>query len=342
MEKKGAALTINEERFTGCLLGAAIGDALGAGRVGATREELKGEPCDFGPALNVPVFSIPIGSLGETATGARLKPGQWTDDTQLSIGMAQALIDEGGIFVPEAWAHQLVRWANGSLRGPGLSTLQAALQLRTGGVLWDEASDPEGAGCGAATRVAPLALRYGQASAARHKFAVLQAQVTHGSPDAHAGALAVAEAIALALESPPDGPLFQNGAAFLALIRDRVAAASPAYAEFARCLNLAQTLFEDAVAPETAIRILGASAWVREAVPSALYCVAKSGSDPEALLCAAVTWTGDATDSIGSIVGAIGGALHGCEALPIRWREGVERGKELISLAQSLYRFASV
>ena len=337
-------MAIQEEKFIGCLLGGAIGDALGMPWEGKTRAEIAaaGPQRDFAPATQTAPLLLPLAEQGEAELGDLLGPGQWTDDTQLMLALAETLVEEGGLFVPEAWAHKLVRWINGEPRAPGVSTLQAALQLRTGGVEWDEAADPEGAGCGPAARVAPVGLFYADDPALRRYAAITQAQVTHGHPDAHAAALAVAEAVALALPLSAAELGERGGEAFLGALAERVRAESPAYAEFTRCLQLAQALLADDVETEAAIRVLGVSAWSREAVPCALYCVARAPADFETLLLNAVNLTGGAVDSIAAIAGAVGGALHGVERIPQRWRAEIEEASRLIETARALfYRDAS-
>lgn len=329
---------LREARIIGCLLGGAIGDALGMGFIGWTREQLAlaGEQREFRGSIETAPISVPFSEIGDPERDDPLGPGQWTDDTQLTLALAETLIEEGGLLIPEAWAHKLVRWLNDFPRAPGLSTLHAAIQLRTGGVLWDEAADPDGAGCGAATRTAPIALRYSDDPDRRRYATLLQAQVTHGHPDAHAAALAVSEAVARVLPVTPEMAQVFDGAEFLAEIREAVRAASPDFAEFAQCLELARGLLLDDADPEAAIRALGVSAWSREAVPSALYCVARFPQDFETLLVQAINLSGGATDSIGAIVGAVGGALHGADAIPLRWKAGVEDAPRLLATAQAL------
>jgi ADP-ribosyl-[dinitrogen reductase] hydrolase len=329
-----------EQKYIGCLLGGAIGDALGMPLTGSTTVQIAaiGGVGDFLAAVDTAPVTIPLTALAEAEADDPLGPGQWTDDTQLTLALAEALIDEQGLFVPDAWAHALVRWLNDAPRAPGLSSLEAAVQLRTGGALWDEAADPEGGGCGAATRVAPIALAYPHNADIRGKNAYLQAMTTHGHPDAHAAAIAVAEAVAAVLPVMPDTLNDWCGSDFLRRLIDTVRAYSPAFAEFARCLEFARTLLLDNVDSTTAVRVLGVSAWARESVPAALYLVARYPTDPEELLLTAVNQTGGAVESIASIAGAIGGALHGATALPPRWRRGIEDPSRLLETALALHR----
>jgi ADP-ribosylglycohydrolase len=63
-------------------------------------------------------------------------------------------------------------------------------------------------------------------------------------------------------------------------------------------------------------------AFLLETVPSALYILERHGNDPEEAVVRAVNDTRD-NDTIAAIVGAAVGALHGLEALPRRWRDGL-------------------
>ena len=331
-----------QTRFTGCLLGAAIGDSLGMGYTGcsAANIQARGGGHEFMPGdISSVTVVVPVGELGDTEIGQPLASGQWTEDTQLLLALTTSLLEEGGVFVPESWSHSLVRWVNDEPRQPGTSTIQAALQLRTAGVFWDEAADPDGAGSGPAARVAPIALLFGDNadSEIRRRNAVLQAQVTHGHPDAHAAALAMSEAIAMLLQISPADRRDWQGVAFLRTIHDLVTNSSPRYEEFARCISIATNLLVDGVDRADAIRAIGTSGYCREAVPCALYILASDPEDPERLITDAVRLTGDATDTIGCLVGALTGALHGVDALPKRWRDEVEDSERIQELAIRLH-----
>ena len=78
-------------RFRGCLLGLATGDALG------TALEFK-QPGAFEPIDDM-VGKGPFG----------LKPGQWTDDTSMALCLAASLIETGG-FDPLDQMQRYVRW----------------------------------------------------------------------------------------------------------------------------------------------------------------------------------------------------------------------------------------
>ena len=88
-------LTLSEittrDRFRGCLLGLAAGDALG------TTLEFR-KPGTFDPIDDL-VGGGPF----------RLKPGQWTDDTSMALCLATSLVERGG-FDPMDQIQRYVRW----------------------------------------------------------------------------------------------------------------------------------------------------------------------------------------------------------------------------------------
>ena len=63
-------------------------------------------------------------------------------------------------------------------------------------------------------------------------------------------------------------------------------------------------------------------AYLLETVPCVLYILMCHGHDPEEAIIRAVNDTRD-NDTIAAIVGAAVGALHGEDALPLRWRQGL-------------------
>lgn len=327
------------DRFVGCLLGAAIGDALGIPGTGRTKPAgvETGALPEYADAPDARAFVLPLQEQGDSEMGDSLTAGQWSDDTQLTLALAETLAEEAGLFIPEAWQYKLVRWLSSEPRAPGLSSLHAAMQFRMGGFEWNEAADPEGAGCGAATRVAPVGLLYARDPLARRAVAVTQAQMTHGHPDASAAALAVAEAVAAAIAMTAEDLAAWDGIRFLDSLREKVERASPEYAEFANCIKLAGRLLEDDVETATAIRVLGVSAWSREAVPCALYIVARTPGSFEAMMADAVGLTSNAVESIATLVGAIGGALHGEAAVPLPWLEGLEEAGRITEVAEALF-----
>ena len=92
------------DRYRGCLLGLAVGDALG------TILEFK-SPGSFKP-INDIVGGGPFG----------LKPGQWTDDTSMALCLAESLIEYQG-FDPVDQLERYLRWyREGHLSSTGIAS----------------------------------------------------------------------------------------------------------------------------------------------------------------------------------------------------------------------------
>ena len=93
------------KKIYGCLLGGAIGDALGMPFTGLSRAEIAqiGIIRSFEKARTTASLFLPLGAIGDSEEGDLLEAGQWTDDTQLALALAETILDEGGLFIPEVW-----------------------------------------------------------------------------------------------------------------------------------------------------------------------------------------------------------------------------------------------
>ena len=182
-------MSAQQQALTGCLLGTAVGDALGLAGEGLPRRRL------------ARVFSDPsqMHFLGHR--------GMVSDDTEHACLVAQALIETAG--EPTAFTRALARrlrfWLLGAPAGIGWATLRAILKLSVG--VSPERSGVWSAGNGPAMRSALLGVGYG--SDLEHLRALVRAssRLTHADPRAEAGALAVAVAAFLASGQTPASAL---------------------------------------------------------------------------------------------------------------------------------------
>jgi ADP-ribosylglycohydrolase len=153
-----------EERISGCLLGGALGDAIGS---------------HFEGSSGIVDFAIP----------AVLSV---TDDTQLTIATCEAIIDSQGVS-PQCVANHFLRWfRQRRITGIGSSTLKALTELDAGGH-WAlvGATGERAAGNGAAMRIAPLAFFLDPDSAADRQAIRDVCRITHRNDEAYIGALAL-------------------------------------------------------------------------------------------------------------------------------------------------------
>lgn len=305
-----------EDRFTGCLLGVAVGDALGQPVEAFPPERLRrefGEVREFMPGD--PRLPIPLGA------------GQWTDDTQMTLDIARSIVRCGRVD-PEDIAQEFVRdhWGEG-IRFSGF-TVKYSLQRLKRGVSWQESGldDPMTAGNGGAMRIAPVGLfdclhRNRLAEDAR-----LATIITHRHPEAVAGAMAVAYMVAEAAAGALDPAT---------VLADTIAFVGES--GVAENLSRAQELLAQGVETGRALQVLGTTGYVVHTVAAAAYCFLRTPDDFERTVIDAVMGGNDA-DTTAAVAGAISGTYNGEAAIPARWRENVERGAEIEALARKLWR----
>jgi ADP-ribosylglycohydrolase len=139
------------DRFRGCLLGVAVGDALGMPVEGYTAYEIESK---FGPVRDM--MPAPKGHFH-----SGLAAGQFTDDTEETLLLAESMIESSG-FSAERFSDKLRSW--GSLwtldenlnRGIGFTT-RSSVENMLAGTSWQE-SGLNIPTCGSAMRAAPIGL----------------------------------------------------------------------------------------------------------------------------------------------------------------------------------------
>jgi ADP-ribosylglycohydrolase len=291
------------DQFKGCLLGAAIGDALGMAR--------ESTPPDF-QRLHEGYRRAWRGH-----PNAGLKPGQFTDDTQMMLLVAGMLVD--GTYSEQGYAAALARmYMNDDLRFPDGAVDAACRHLLSGDQPGGVASNT--AGC--ISIAIPFALAYGDPVDVTER--VVQAcTVTHTHPAAHAGAVTVGLLIHHAVRGRPDAlSLAEKHAGFedVALgnkIRDAV------------------RLANEGISLESALSVIGNGVTVYQTVPLAFFLIHRI-SDVTALLNTAAHVGGN-TDTIAFICGAYAGATSGKTALPQDLLDGLEMRGAIESMAARLY-----
>ena len=289
------------DRFIGCLLGAAIGDKLGMRLEGATHQQIRNQ---FG-----------------SVTGY-IEPCETTDDTELTVLLAQSLIDSNG-FDPSDFAEKLKRCRSRYL---GWTTSEALYLLRHG-VSWQE-SGQYSTGDGAAMRSAPMGLFYWHDPWELKALTVESARITHNHPRAMAGAVAVAFSVARALFVSDNAGFLDDGERFLENVSSFI---HDIDMDMAAALKDVGTIID--------YNRLGKRSTAIEAVPAALYCFVKSPDNFEKTVLTAVNGGGD-TDTISSMAGAISGAYNGVKGIPDRFLRGLEQTSELTGLSERLWRVA--
>ncbi|MFV1988932.1 MAG: ADP-ribosylglycohydrolase family protein [Gemmatimonadota bacterium] len=317
---------IRRGKYRGTLIGGAIGDALGRPGEGQAPWKIReryGELTDFHPWHG-------------WTSGPR---GTITDDTQMSICVAETLVAHGRLDA-EDLAQRFVEWLPHG-RGRGRTCVAAILRLRAG-TPWYVAGRPS-AGNGAAMRAAPVGLLHAASFDDLRRDAALSSVVTHADPMAVASAICIAFATAYLLRVPAGGldvDLFID--ALVAVLGDVHDPGHPERKEGSddRPVTLRDRIAEipDLLghAPEEAFAYLHNGAFVLESLPAAIWSFLSNPEDPERALIVAANGGYDA-DTVASMAGNLAGAYHGAAAFPRRWREDLEFADELRGLADALF-----
>ena len=319
------------ERIRGCLLGGALGDALGAAVEFLEWEEIVER---FGPA----------GLRAPAAAYGRL--GAVSDDTQMVLFTAEGLLraqvrgGPSGLCDAPAMVHQaLLRWlltqgigtalpvprdgwligegALWSRRGPGQTCLAALSRSRRLG----ESTDNESKGCGALVRSAPCAFFPPAFELARDS-----ARLTHGHPTGYLAAALFADILQRLLHADLPGAL-----------RDSLAqhGALPGMQETRLALEQVMRWHAEGRRPTPAALASLGNGWLASsALAIGVWCALAAPSVEQGLLWA-VNQGGD-SDACGLVTGQLLGIQQGTIGLPQAWLAQLELREQIERIADDL------
>jgi ADP-ribosylglycohydrolase len=328
----------NQDAFKGCLIGGAVGDALGW-------------PVEF-MKLDEIIRRYGHEGITELQTDAH-GVAEITDDTQMTLFTAEGILraetrgNQKGICHPPAvvyYAYQ--RWLitqgypkfddydwiyDGWLlgvkelharRAPGNTCLSALLNKKPGS---SEVKINDSKGCGGVMRVAPAGMFYPKEEA--FEMAVDFAALTHGHPSGYLSSGALAYMIALIVE----------GADIEIAVNETMAKLEryEGHEECTESLSVAVKLAKSGIPDTKAVKQIGEGWIAEEALAISVYCALKYHHDFKAALMAAVNHDGD-SDSTGAITGNILGAYLGLNQIPEEWVKKVELNNVLMQVADDL------
>jgi len=304
------------DRFRGCLLGLAAGDALG------TTLEFR-PPGSFEPISDM-VGGGPFD----------LQPGQWTDDTSMALCLATSLIERDG-FDPMDQMQRYVRWvgegylsSTGTCFDFGRTVARALAKFIRYHDPYAGSTDPDTAGNGSLMRLAPVPMYFAAELTEAIDRAADSSRTTHAAHEAvdacryYAGLLvgALRGVDKHTLLSPHYCPIdgFWERDPLVHEI-DRVAAGS----------------FRFLDPPD-----IKGTGYVVDALEAALWAF-HNADDFRAGALLAVN-LGDDADTTGAIYGQIAGAHYGAEAIPNSWRTKLTMLTEITTLADQLHDMADL
>lgn len=308
-----------EEKVLGCLLGAAIGDAMGAPTElrpkALIREKFGGEVRDI---LAPPDDTFARGSAA----------GRVTDDFSLVYATTQAILENNGVIDDNAAKNALLKWAEdenlyNQYAGPTTRAAVERIKGRHTENYYDFiCCDNAKASNGSAMKIAPAGFFNPGALDKAIDDAITICRPTHNNNLSIAGACSIAAAVSEAMK--PEANLYSIIQAGLYGAREglrRAAGSCNILAgpdvekriKLAVCLGInAESM--DAATTEIA-DLVGSGLHISEAVPAVFGILAACQNNPMEAIIGAVN-IGSDTDTIASMTGAIVGALHGGAAFP--------------------------
>ncbi len=309
-------------RYLGCMLGVAIGDALGAPVEFMSLDEIKRTFGKSGVADFHPYRGFAAGC--------------YTDDTQMTLATALGCIDAHQIWqekgvrdAADVVYRRYLEWFEtqkdpAQRRGPGMTCLSA---LGSGQMGTTEKPFNDSKGCGGVMRMAPVGLSFPTDEAFR--YGAEFGAITHGHPSGYLTAGFLAEMIAHLIRDKPISDAIE-------LCKERLVQWDR-HEETLEMVNLSQRLAESDKRVEEAIPAIGQGWVAEEALGIAVYCALRFPDDFAASVLAAVNHSGD-SDSTGAICGAILGAYQGVDAIPDRWVDCVENSDYIQRLAADMFK----
>jgi len=301
---------MSEIKYTGSLLGLAIGDALGA-------------PLEFTkPGTFPPIKDFHGGGK------FKLNAGEWTDDTSMALCLAESLIRCNG-FDPKDQMDTYWKWlAEGHLSvkdkavGVGKTTMRAIFEYKKSGEPYSSVTNPMSAGNGSIMRLAPVPLFYvddpleaiersGESSRTTHAL-----QVNIDSCKYFGGLIW--------------GAL--NGIDKKELLSSFYSPVSGYWDEHEMVSDLSDVAsgsFKKKNPPE----IKGAG-YVVESLEAALWAFYNSDSFEEGVLKAVNL--GDDADTTGAICGQLAGAFYGLDGIPDRFKDKLAKKELILSYAEAI------
>lgn len=292
------------DRFRGCLLGLAVGDAIGT-------------TVEFRPRGNFTPLTDMVGG-----GPFHLRAGQWTDDTSMALCLATSLVECNGFDAHDQmmryckWAETGYLSSTGTCFDIGNTVATALRKFRQTGEPFAQSSDPHSAGNGCIMRLAPIPMFFFPDLDAATRFSVESSRTTHGAEECLDASRLLGRIICRALSGSPKNEVILGDSQTFVGSEKIAAIARGAYLE----------------TQESNIR---GSGYVVDSLEAAMWCFAHAHSFKEAVLMAANL--GDDADTTAAVCGQVAGAYYGAREIPTAWIERLALHSEITELADRLY-----
>jgi ADP-ribosyl-[dinitrogen reductase] hydrolase len=291
------------DRFRGCLLGLAAGDAVG------TTVEFQSRG-SFPPVTDM-VGKGPFG----------LKAGEWTDDTSMALCLAKSLVEKNGFDADDQmnrycmWYEQGYMSSNGRCFDIGNTVREALIRYQHTGDPYNGSPEAMSAGNGSIMRLAPVVMFFYPDREQILHYTAESSRTTHAAKECLDACRLLADILFRALSGK------EKEEVLLGTSAENVN--SPAIRRIAQG--------EYRVKTEERIRGTG---YVVESLQAALWSFWKTDTYREAILTAANL--GDDADTTAAVCGQVAGAYYGEGGIPATWLTRLVKEQEIRKLADDL------
>ena len=297
------------DRFQGCLLGLACGDAVGTA-------------VEFMPRGSFPPVRDMIGG-----GPFQLLPGQWTDDTSMALCLADSLVEKR-THNPQDQMERYLRWrdegyksSTGTCFDIGNTIADALRQFEETGNPIAGSTDPWSAGNGSLMRLAPIPLFYAENPEKAEYFSGESSRTTHGAVEC-VDACRLLGWILLAI--------LRGDAKDVCLFTEDTESKYSAKV---------QEIAKGSYRNKTDNQVKG-SGYVVESLEAALWSFWKTDSYEDAVLRAVNL--GDDADTTAAVCGQVAGAYYGLRGIPDKWLSQLAMREEIQALADQLHDIKAV
>ena len=296
------------ERFRGCLLGLATGDAVGT-------------TVEFQPRGSFSPITDLVGG-----GPFQLQPGQWTDDTSMALCLATSLIATGGFDAVDQMNRYCDWYENGYLSSTGTcfdigNTVRYALnQYKSSGNPFSGSTNPNSAGNGCLMRLAPVPMFYFPDRDRVLHFSGESSRTTHGVTECIDASRLFGDMLLRSL----------SGASKIEILlgSEPEIVTSPSIQAIAKGDYQTKSIHD-----------IRGSGYVVESLEAALWCFWTTETYEQAIL--AATNLGDDADTTAAICGQVAGAYYGESAIPNHWLAQLTMRQEITELAVKIFQFTN-
>jgi len=296
------------DRFRGCLLGLATGDA-----VGTTAE--------FQPHGSFPEITDMCGG-----GPFKLNKGEWTDDTSMALCLTHSLLECGGFDPVDqmrrycAWQDEGYMSSNGYCFDIGNTVNQALGRFRRTGDPFSGDTGLRTAGNGSIMRLAPIPMALHGRPELLNQWCTDSSRTTHAAAECLEACVLLGRMIHRALDGEGKEKILLSDAA--ENFREP------------RIRELASGQYQNHSSAD-----ISGNGYVIKSLEAALWCFWATDSFEEAILKASNL--GDDADTTAAVCGQLAGAHYGESGIPERWLSFLVQRAEISNAAESLMKMSA-